>query len=156
VTQTPQPAGNNVVKRRTFLDVLLGIGFVSTAVAFVYPIWRYLTPPAVAEATTTSVDVTKASQMEPNSGQVFKFGDHPAILIRTPDGTFRAFTAVCTHLGCTVQYRSGQSDIWCPCHNGIYDRYGQVVSGPPPRPLEEYKVNLRGQGDEAEVVVSRG
>lgn len=156
MTQTPQPGGNDGVKRRTFLDVILGFGFVSTAVAFAYPVWRYLIPPAMAEAATTSVDVTKASTMEPDSAKLFKFGDHPAILVRTPDGTFRAFTAVCTHLGCTVQFRAGQSDIWCPCHNGVYDLYGHVVSGPPPHQLEEYTVNLRGQGDQTEVVVSRG
>jgi len=155
VNQTPQP-GKGRLRRRTFLNHLLGFGFISTAVAFIYPVWRYLVPPTMAEAATTSVDVTKASTMEPNSGQIFRFGDHPAILIRTPDGKFRAFTAVCTHLGCTVQYRSGQSDVWCPCHNGVYDLYGHVVSGPPPRSLEEYTVNLRSQGDQTEVVVSRG
>ena len=112
---------------------------------------------AAGESASATVTLSiKPEDIPPNSGQIFKFGDHPAILIRTPDGNFRAFTAVCTHLGCTVQYRSDQSDVWCPCHNGVYDLYGHVVSGPPPRSLEEYTVNLRGQGDQTEVVVSRG
>ena len=47
--------GNAGIKRRRFLDLLLGIGFVSTAVSFLYPLWRYLIPPAAAEATTNTV-----------------------------------------------------------------------------------------------------
>ena len=61
--------------------------------------------------------------------------------MRTPDGQFRAFSAVCTHLDCTVQYKADTSQIWCACHNGLYDLSGNVVSGPPPRPLE----TLRGE-----------
>jgi len=67
-------------------------------------------------------------------------------LIRTPStGEYRAFTAVCTHLGCTVQYRPDLQEIWCPCHNGIYDLQGRNVSGPPPRPLAQYQVHIQGQ-----------
>jgi cytochrome b6-f complex iron-sulfur subunit len=154
VKRTPQ-SGEVDHGRRAFLDTLLGLGFVSTAIAALYPIWRYLVPPAVAESSAVSVTAAKASAMNPNSAVVFRFGSKPAILVRTPDGDFRAFTAVCTHLGCTVQYRSDHADIWCPCHNGIYDLGGNVVSGPPPRPLEQFTVNLRGEGEETEVVVSR-
>ena len=143
------------MKRRSFLDVLLGLGFVSTALAMCYPLWRYLIPPASGEAATASVVAAKASDLQPNSGIVFKFGTKPAILVRTPDGEFRAFTAVCTHLDCTVQYKSDTSQIWCACHNGTYDLGGNVVSGPPPRPLERFTVNLRGEPGEEEVVVSR-
>jgi cytochrome b6-f complex iron-sulfur subunit len=50
-----------------------------------------------------------------------------------------------------VQYRPDRHDIWCACHNGIYDLNGRVVGGPPPRPLEEYKVNVRGE----DIVVSK-
>lgn len=144
------------LERRGFLDILLGFGFVSTALAVLYPLWRYLNPPASGEATTTTATVGKASEIPPNSGVVFKFGNKPAILVRTPDGEFRAFTAVCTHLDCTVQYKSDTSQIWCACHNGIYDLGGNVVSGPPPRPLERFTVNLRGEPGQEEVVVTRG
>jgi Rieske Fe-S protein len=143
------------LRRRSFLDLILGFGFVSTALAVLYPLWRYLNPPAGGEAPTTSVVAGKAATLRPNSGVVFKFGDRPAILVRTPDGELRAFNAVCTHLNCTVQYRADTSQIWCACHNGIYDLGGNVVSGPPPRPLEPYVVNLRGEPGQEDVVVSR-
>ena len=137
--------------RRGFLDSLLGAGFVSTVVAMAYPVWRYLIPPASGEPVSQSVVAAQASQVKANSGLLFKFGSRPGLLIRKQDGELQAFNAVCTHLDCTVQYKPDTSQIWCACHNGLYDLSGNVVSGPPPRPLERLVVNLRG-GD---VVVSR-
>ena len=140
-----------VVTRRRVLDAVLRTGFASTLVAIVYPVWRYLIPPVGGEPATQSVVAAQATQVRPNSGAVFKFGSKPGLLIRTPDGELRAFSAVCTHLDCTVQYKPDSSQIWCACHNGLYDLRGNVVSGPPPRPLESLVVNQRGD----EVVVSR-
>src|ERR687898_2407182 len=141
--------------RRRFLDNLLGAGFVSTIVAMAYPVWRYLIPPASGEPATQSVVAAQASQVKPNSGMLFKFGSRPGLLIRNPDGELQAFNAVCTHLDCTVQYKTDTSQIWCACHNGMYDLAGNVVSGPPPRPLEPLTVNLRGESGKEDVVVSR-
>jgi Rieske Fe-S protein len=89
--------------------------------------------------------------VKPNTGQIFKFGSRPGILVRTSAGDLRAFSAVCTHLNCTVQYRSDLSEIWCACHNGHYDLNGKNVAGPPPRPLDAFVVNVRG----AQIVVSK-
>ena len=139
------------VNRRRFLDGALGIGFVSTVAAMVYPVWRYLIPPASGEPATQSVVAARASAIKPNSGVVFKFGSKPGLLIRTPAGELAAFNAVCTHLQCTVQYKGDTSQIWCACHNGLYDLQGNVVSGPPPRPLERLVITQRGD----DVVVSR-
>ena len=59
------------------------------------------------------------------------------------DGQPRAFNAVCTHLQCTVEYRAASQDIFCNCHNGVYDLNGRNVAGPPPRPLEVYQAVKR-------------
>jgi cytochrome b6-f complex iron-sulfur subunit len=139
------------VNRRRFLDGVLGAGFASTLAAIVYPVWRYLIPPASGEPATQSVVAAQAAQVKANSGLLFKFGSKPGLLIRTPEGELQAFSAVCTHLQCTVQYKGDTSQIWCACHNGLYDLAGNVVSGPPPRPLERLTVNQRGD----DIVVSR-
>lgn len=139
------------LNRRRFLDRLLGVGFMSTIAAMAYPVWRYLIPPASGEPVTQSVVVAQASQLKTNSGMLFKFGSRPGLLIRNPDGELQAFNAVCTHLDCTVQYKADTSQIWCACHNGMYDLSGNVVSGPPPRPLEQFVVNQRGD----DIVVTR-
>ena len=141
--------------RRSFLDVLLAAGFVSTAAAIAYPVSRFLIPPASGEPATASVVAGKAAALKPNSGVIFKFGSKPGIVVRTPDGDVRAFSAVCTHLDCTVQFKADTSQLWCACHNGTYDLGGNVVSGPPPRGLEKFVVNLRGEPGDEEIVVSR-
>jgi Rieske Fe-S protein len=73
------------------------------------------------------------------------------LLVRTADGEYRAMSAICTHLNCTVQYRSDVREVWCACHNGFYDLNGRNVAGPPPRPLESYDVHIKGD----EIFVSR-
>jgi Rieske Fe-S protein len=149
-------SGDMRFDRRSFLDALLAVGFVSTAVAIAYPVALYLVPPASGEPDTSSAIAGNARELKPNSGKVFKFGSRPAIVVRTADGDLRAFSAVCTHLDCTVQFKADTSQLWCACHNGMYDLGGNVVSGPPPRPLDKLVVNVRGSGAEAEIVVSRG
>ena len=141
--------------RRTFLDALLAVGFVSTAAAIAYPVTRFLVPPASGEPATQSASAGRASALRPNAAAIFKFGSKPGIVVRTPDGDIRAFSAVCTHLDCTVQFKPDTSQLWCACHNGTYDMAGNVVSGPPPRGLEQFVVNMRGDGDDAEIVVSK-
>jgi Rieske Fe-S protein len=54
-----------------------------------------------------------------------------------------------------VQFKADTAQLWCACHNGMYDLGGNVVAGPPPRALEKFVVNIRGEGDDAEIVVSR-
>ncbi|MBI4484557.1 MAG: Rieske (2Fe-2S) protein, partial [Acidobacteria bacterium] len=107
------------------------------------------------EPAVESASAGRAAALKPNSGAIFKFGSKPGIVVRTADGEVRAFTAICTHLDCTVQFKADTSQIWCACHNGLYDLGGNVISGPPPRPLERFVVNVRGEGDETEIVVSR-
>jgi Rieske Fe-S protein len=141
--------------RRSFLDTVLSVGYVSTAAAIAYPVTRFLIPPRSGEPATASVVAAKAASLRPNSGIVFKFGNKPAIVVRTTDGELRAFSAVCTHLECTVQFKADTSQLWCACHNGIYDLSGNVVSGPPPRGLEKFNVNVRGEPGDEDIVVSR-
>ena len=143
------------VERRTFLDAVLAFGFVSTAVAIIYPVWRYLIPPPSGEPSTASVVAARLSELKPNTGLIFRFGSKPGLLVRAANGELHAVSATCTHLECTVQYKTDAGQIWCACHNGFYDLTGTVVSGPPPRPLERFAVQLRGEGADQEVVVSR-
>jgi cytochrome b6-f complex iron-sulfur subunit len=152
---TPALAAPAAFDRRRFLDALLSVGFVSTAAAIAYPVARFLVPPDSGEAATESVVAARVAGLTPNSAKIFKFGSKPGIVVRTADGEVRAFSAVCTHLDCTVQFKSDTTQLWCACHNGTYDLGGNVVSGPPPRALEKFTVNLRGEGDDAEIVVSR-
>ena len=136
---------------RRWINLLLGSGVVASIVSFLYPAIDYILPPPVAESTSRSVSAAKVGELKNNSGKVFKFGSEPALLVRTVEGEYRAFSAVCTHLNCTVQYREDLHEIWCACHNGLYDLEGRNVSGPPPRPLQVFEVHVQGE----DIVVSR-
>jgi cytochrome b6-f complex iron-sulfur subunit len=133
------------------MEILLGGGFLASLASFVYPVLRYLVPPAVADLGADEVVAGKAGEIKPNGSKIFRFGTRPALLIVTADGDYRALSAICTHLACTVQYRPDLRQVWCACHNGMYDLNGRNVSGPPPRPLEQFQVHVRGD----EIIVSR-
>jgi len=137
--------------RRNLIRWILGGGLAASVASFLYPALKFMNPPEVPEAAVNEASVGKVSDFKANTGRIVKFGSRPVLLIRVSETEWRAFSAVCTHLNCTVQYQATSHQIWCACHNGFYDLNGRVVSGPPPRPLEEYTVHVRGE----EVVVSR-
>jgi Rieske Fe-S protein len=139
----PKPA-TTPVHRRKFIEILLGGGFLATGLAFLYPIVRYLVPPRTLDLGGDSVVAAKTGELKPNSGKIFKFGSRPGLLVRTAAGDYRAMSATCTHLSCTVQYRDDLREVWCACHNGKYNLDGRNISGPPPRPLEAFDVQVRG------------
>ena len=139
------------VSKRDFLKYVLGGGVIAWLAAVLYPVALYLKPPPQGEVEVTSVSAGKLSAIPNDSGTVLRFGNKPVILLRTKAGELRAFSATCTHLDCTVQYRKDMGMIWCACHNGRYDLSGRNVAGPPPRPLDEYRVVVQGE----EVFVSK-
>jgi cytochrome b6-f complex iron-sulfur subunit len=138
-------------KGRRLVNLLLGGGVLASIASFLYPALRYIIPPKTADTSSNSVIAGKVADFKRNSGAIFKFGEKPGIIIHTADGQWKAFSAVCTHLNCTVQYRDDQHQIWCACHNGHYDLNGRNVSGPPPRPLEVFDVHIQGE----DIVVQR-
>lgn len=148
---TPAPDSSVQPTRRRLVEVLLGGGLLASLASFLYPVLRYIVPPAVADLGGESVVAAKVNELKPNSARIFRFGSRPGMLIRTAEGEYRALSATCTHLSCTVQYREDLREVWCACHNGMYDLNGRNVSGPPPRPLEAFDVHVRGD----EIVVAR-
>ena len=137
--------------RRRWLEFMLGSSFVASLTAVFYPILQFVLPPPSGELDTHTVVAGAADELALNTAKIFRFGNKPGLLVRLPEGGYRAFAATCTHLDCTVQYRDREHDIWCACHNGTYDLRGRNLSGPPPRPLEEYAVHVRGN----EIVAAR-
>lgn len=137
--------------RRNFISKLIGGGALMVGGASLYPVAKFLIPPRQTEAVQRSVNFGKEENFPNASGSIFRFGNKPGILVRTEKGEFRAFSAVCTHLSCTVQFSKEHGDIWCACHNGHYDLSGNNISGPPPRPLEKFDVMVKN----GEIFISR-
>ncbi|HSH76643.1 MAG TPA: Rieske (2Fe-2S) protein [Longimicrobiales bacterium] len=137
--------------RKRFIDWLLGTSAGGFLAAVVYPVVRYIIPPEVPESAVNSVTLAlRPDEVPSNTGRIFKFGNRPGLLVKTASGELRAFSARCTHLDCTVQYREDLGHIWCACHNGHFDLNGRNIEGPPPEPLPVFDVNVRGE----QIVVS--
>ena len=137
--------------RRNLLRWLLGGGFFASLASFLYPAIRFMSPPDIPEASVNEAPAGKVQDFKANSGKIVKFGSLPVLLVRTGETEWRAFSAVCSHLNCTVQYQEANHQIWCACHNGHYDLEGRNIAGPPPRPLTPFDINLNGD----EIVISR-
>jgi len=144
-------AGPDSPGRRRFVQVLLGGGLLASAASFIYPVLRFLVPPAATDRGGDTVVAARVGELKPNTAKIFRFGSRPGLLLLGADGEYRAMSGTCTHLSCTVQYRSDLKQVWCACHNGTYDLEGRNVSGPPPRPLELFDVHVQGE----EIVVRR-
>ena len=89
-------------------------------------------------------EIASTSEVAPGSAVKFKDSGSPAVLVHLESGDFVAYSAVCTHQGCTVAFNNGQ--LACPCHGSVFDpaHGAAVVAGPAPRPLPEIPVEVRG------------
>jgi Rieske Fe-S protein len=143
------------VNRRQILNWFLGTSFGALIVSVIYPVLRYMTPPKISEATTNQIEAGQVNdpQLLDRGYKIVRFGAEPVILVKAADNDFRAFSATCTHLDCIVGFQKEQTRIYCNCHGGCYDLQGRNVSGPPPRPLTPYKVNVVAKGSEPGLIV---
>ncbi len=96
-------------------------------------------PPATT-AEATPVEIPLAELPVGGSKQI-TYAGAPALVTRSQDGVL-ALSLVCTHLGCIVQWLPAQHQFHCPCHDGLFDEFGDVISGPPPLPLERLAVKM--------------
>ncbi len=134
--------------RRSWLDwVLKGVTGLYGLVLTV-PLVRFLqSGEGEAEEKVTQIKLEKNIVSEPGTSKIFKFGSKPGIIIRRPDGSVHALTATCMHLGCTVDYDKSEDKIACACHGGRYDAStGKNISGPPPAPLTQLKLEEKDDG----------
>jgi Rieske Fe-S protein len=134
---------NEKIKRRSFINYLLGGGTLAWLGSVLFPVIKYMQPPEVPEAAQSQVTACTLTELQSTEEgyKTFKFGRELGIVVLLSDGGIRAFAATCTHLDCTIQYRSDLNILWCACHNGQYDMAGRNIAGPPPRPLEQWVVH---------------
>ncbi len=135
----PNPALDSAaapIGRRRFLRLALGFSIVSTLAMVATPILGFLVPPKtqgtgaggrILAGTTDDIPI--------GQGKVVAMGNSPVMVINSDQGV-KAFSAICTHLGCIVGFDSTLGHIVCPCHDGHFNALtGAVLSGPPPAPL---------------------
>jgi len=145
----------NELSRRNFMQTaiwgiggLIGIVFGASAVAYV------VGPSLKKQQTETWVRLGPTSKVELGVPTLFTFTvltqtgwientEEVSVYVLSTDArTYIAMSNICTHLGCRVRWITEQDQFFCPCHNGVFDISGNVLAGPPPRPLDQYDVKV--------------
>jgi cytochrome b6-f complex iron-sulfur subunit len=139
-TETLHVASDILTTRRTLMKGLFGLVGGLGLGGLIYGIYRFLAPGAGADA---SVEIS-LSDIPMGGAYPFQYGTSPGLLFRGEEGSMKAFSLVCTHLACTVTWNPEKKNFYCPCHEGLFDAEGHVISGPPPAPLERFKVEVKG------------
>ncbi len=139
---TENSALSDVMSRRGFLKWALGFSVVATVAGAIVPVIGYLWPPAQSSAGSSDRVLVGATKDLPvGQAKVLPVNDKPVIVVNTSTGGVKAFSAICTHLGCVVEWNSSKQYISCPCHDGRFNpTTGAVISGPPPAPLPVVRV----------------
>ena len=148
-------AEKDQLSRRNFL------GLATTAIggliglAMTVPALAYIIGPALQRGKTEDwVRLGPTSKVELGTPTLFKTTverqigwiknqDEISVYILTGNGRdYIALSNICTHLGCRVRWIADQQQFFCPCHNGVFDQEGNVLSGPPPRQLDRFTVKV--------------
>ncbi len=131
------------ITRRKLTEILIGLVAVFLASGVLASILKYLWPATGTKGGTGEVQIVTLDEIQTGGSKKFLFNGKAAVLLKTPAG-FRAFGAVCTHLGCVASWKPDENLIFCPCHLGRFDpNTGAVISGPPPSPLPAIEIAQR-------------
>ncbi|MGA1825254.1 MAG: ubiquinol-cytochrome c reductase iron-sulfur subunit [bacterium] len=133
-------AGSEPIPRRAFLSLVKKFFTLIVCGWIIYPIIKFLIPPA-QEGIDPNVLSLAASEIPMGASKKMKYRGKPIVVINTSSGIY-ALSAVCTHLGCIVNWDAASGTLICPCHKAVYDLQGNVLSGPAPKPLFTLEANL--------------
>lgn len=125
------------VDRRRVLQLLVGGSGLAVAGLAGVPVGSYLLPLELDESAAVAAFADDELGLW-EAKQVVVAG-RPVLVVNTGEG-YRAFSAVCTHLGCVVKWKKGRRQFFCPCHGARFDLEGEVRGGPAPRPLPKLEV----------------
>lgn len=137
--------------RRTFLGWLLGLGTVTVGGFLSIPLFRFALHPLTETTTETAwsdlgaadefASITAPKKVVITVNQVDGWRkvilEKSVYVTKGADGKLKVLTAVCPHLGCSVRYNDTDKNFGCPCHKGNFASDGKLISGPPPRNLDE-------------------
>ena len=138
VNAEPSTISGDAYSRRTFLSYLwLAAGTLATGEAAFLGL-RYVGSRKSDSPFGEVINVGRTDDFEP--GTITAFPEARFFLVRFEDGGFLALYARCTHLACMVSWEEDQGRFVCPCHGSEFDRAGDVLSTPAPRPLDRFPV----------------
>jgi arsenite oxidase small subunit len=143
--------------RRKFLKAL--VVFAGALVLFpLQQLSAFLLERKSGTASYPRIKIANTSEVAAGKSVLFTYPhtDRPAVLIHLASGDFVAYDAICTHLGCQIHFdeqpikgwESKKDNLFCACHGGVFDpTNGDVLAGPPPRPMPKVKLEIDANGD---------
>ena len=143
------------ISRRDFMKITIGAIGGLIGLGFGIPAIAYVVGPALVKGQAQEwIQLGAISKIELGKPTLFKAKitrqtgwivneEELSVYVLTEDGRdYIAMSNICTHLGCHIRWITDQDKFFCPCHNGVFDKQGNVVSGPPPRPLDRYETKV--------------
>ena len=135
-------ARKNFSRRNFLTEALTGWLFI-TCIPALYSLVKYVIPPNIRERVEEVINAGKYTDIPFNSAKIVRFNKKAIILVRTEQEQVKAFSAVCTHLGCIVQFMPDAKLFKCNCHGSQFDMTGKNIAGPAPSPLKPFRVELK-------------
>ncbi len=144
--------GDEISRRKFLSRATVAIGGVITAGLGVPAVAYFVSPARESEAASTWLPLGPSSKVEVGQPTLFKTSidrttgwvtqsEEVSFYVETENGRdYTALSNVCTHLGCRVRWVEDQEEFFCPCHGAVFSKTGEVLEGPPPKPLDTFEV----------------
>jgi menaquinol-cytochrome c reductase iron-sulfur subunit len=142
------------LSRRDAMKMAISVIGSLIGAALGVPAIAYVLGPSLKTEQSNWLQVSSVSRIELGTPTLFKprvlrqngwtaEEEEVGVYVITEDGrNYQALSNICTHLGCRVRWIAEREQFVSPCHNGVFDKHGFVVSGPPPRPLDEFSTKI--------------
>ncbi len=149
---------SNLSRRKFLAKATVGIGGAITALIGIPAIIYVVGPVLKKEGDSGWMRIGPTSKVTPGTPTLFSIKieretgwvtnqQDIMVYVYTDDGrNYAAMSNICTHLACRVRWIEERQEFFCPCHNGVFDKHGNVLAGPPPRPLDRFE--LKTENDE--------
>jgi cytochrome b6-f complex iron-sulfur subunit len=134
---------DDVGRRRFLSQAVMGLGVLFGLGTLGLRFLQFLVPPRRAKQ-AEAVLIGAESRIPLGDAVSMDLGGHKILVLKTEQGV-AAFSRRCTDLGCLVSWNKEREQFLCPCHQGVYDKTGLNIAGPPPRPLDRFEIVRRGE-----------
>jgi cytochrome b6-f complex iron-sulfur subunit len=132
-----------MLTRRSFINYCLWVGGALTAFLAAIPAISFVIPPSKRIRRSDAEFVGLLEEFEARPYRYVSFQDDRLIVLLTERGELRALSAICTHMNsCVLTWDARVQWLRCPCHRGAFDANGNIIEGPPPRPLRSYQLQV--------------
>ena len=130
--------------RRTLFKWLTRIFLSLWGVGIIGVIASYIKAPSLPRSAGLNiVSAGEADSLNPGEARLVRNGSSPFHVVRTLSGEMIAVSALCTHFSCVLNWNQQNRTFVCPCHNGVFNATGDVISGLPTKPLSTLRVEVR-------------